>query len=108
MNNYLQKKLWFIFNLLKEKKCNKYSYKYCTDYPIAEFGDKEGELAPTRVCDVLSFDGNKMLYIKVYEKFYNLEEHGEEKTALVYVKSGYVYRSYFNSYWMKYYKKELD
>ena len=35
-----------------------------TDYPIIEFGDVEGELAPIRRCKIVAYDGDK--YAKVF------------------------------------------
>ena len=34
-----------------------------TDYPIIEFGDVEGQLAPVRKCRIVAYDGDK--YAKV-------------------------------------------
>lgn len=55
--------------------------KAFTDYPFIEFGDSVAEKAPIRMCDVLSFDGDKYCLIRI---------NGKIKT----VKSGYLYKKY--------------
>ena len=39
--------------------------KAWTDYPLAVLGDTEGQAAPVREIDVLSYDGNKYCRVKV-------------------------------------------
>jgi hypothetical protein len=39
--------------------------KTYTDFPIVELGDNEFSKAPIRECEVLSYDGNIMLQIKI-------------------------------------------
>ena len=51
-----------------------------TDYPFEELGDTLGKRAPTRPCEVLSWDGNKYCRVRVL---------GHEAE----IKVGYIYRS---------------
>ncbi|MDE2106871.1 MAG: hypothetical protein KGL39_57175, partial [Patescibacteria group bacterium] len=39
--------------------------KAWTDYPIERLGDKPGEFAPVRQCNVLSYDQDKYVWIEV-------------------------------------------
>lgn len=39
--------------------------KAWTDYPIIQLGDVGGQLAPIRLCDVLSYDGSLYCRIRV-------------------------------------------
>jgi hypothetical protein len=39
--------------------------KAYTDYPITELGDAPGLLAPVRACQVLAYDGDKLVTIDV-------------------------------------------
>lgn len=52
--------------------------KFYTDYPIVEFGDKPGCLAPIREVKILSDDGNK--YSKILVGGIQVE-----------IKTGYIY-----------------
>lgn len=38
---------------------------FYTDYPILALGDKPGEAAPIRECELLSYDGDKYVTVKV-------------------------------------------
>jgi hypothetical protein len=52
--------------------------KAYTDYPFTFLGDIEGQIAPIRECEVLSYDGDK--YCKII-----VEGHTTE------IKAGYIY-----------------
>jgi hypothetical protein len=39
--------------------------KAYTDYPIPAFGDTPGQEAPVRACEVLAYDGDKLVTIEV-------------------------------------------
>lgn len=56
--------------------------KAWTDYPIVELGDKEGQPAPVRECNVLSWDGDKYCDVEVagVKTFY--------KAAYIYQREG--------------------
>lgn len=49
-----------------------------TDYPILELGDKSGELAPIRECQILSWDSNKYCRVRIQD-------------LVLEIKSGYLY-----------------
>ena len=54
--------------------------KYWTDYPFTDLGDVDGHEAPVRECEIISYDSDKYVTIRVYgsEDIYD-------------IKSGYVY-----------------
>jgi hypothetical protein len=56
-----------------------------TDYPIIEFGDKEGKKAPIRRCKIINYDGDKYCEVEVIEN--NLRVFKE-------IKRGYIYNTY--------------
>ena len=56
--------------------------KAFTDYPFITLGDKEGEIAPIRECEVTGYDDDKYCTVVVLHK-------GAEHTQSI--KSGYIY-----------------
>ena len=56
--------------------------KTYTDFPITELGDNEFTKAPIRECEVLSYDDERSLYIKVENVFKTV------KRSFVYTKEG--------------------
>ena len=56
--------------------------KTYTDFPITELGDHESFKAPIRECEVLSYDGDILLYIKVENVLKNV------KRSFVYTTEG--------------------
>lgn len=52
---------------------------YYTDYPITELGDPPSHPAPLRICNILSYDG---------DKYCEVEIHGV-KTK---IKTGYIFK----------------
>jgi len=54
--------------------------KAYTDYPITELSDAPGALAPVRACQVLAYDGDKLVTIEV-------------AGVRCQVKAGYVYQT---------------
>lgn len=56
--------------------------KTYTDYPIIELGDHESFKAPLRECEVIAYDGDMLLYIKVENILKNV------KRSFVYTTEG--------------------
>jgi len=54
-----------------------------TDYPLKELGDTPGQEAPVRQVEVLGYDGDKYLTVRVGENFVT-----EVKRFYVYAESG--------------------
>ncbi len=52
--------------------------RYFTDYPIAELGDIAGERAPIRQVDLLDYDGDKYVTVRV-------------QGVIEHIKGGYIY-----------------
>lgn len=55
---------------------------YWTDYPFVELGDTSGMIAPVRECEVLSYDGDKYVRVKIGTL------HSEIKRGYVYMEPG--------------------
>jgi len=66
---------------IKEIKVNN---TYTTDYPILEFGDVPGEIAPTRECVVRENTLDKYITLDVYNQDTGIP-------CKAYIKSGYIY-----------------
>lgn len=54
-----------------------------TDYPIEDFGDEPHIEAPIRQCEIVDYDGDKYVEVKVYDR---------GNVAHASIKHGYVYR----------------
>lgn len=55
---------------------------YYTDYPITELGDESGKIAPIRPCEIISYDGDKYVDVRVGGVVTNF------KAGYVYLKRG--------------------
>ena len=60
-----------------------------TDYPITEYGDIEGEIAPIRKVKILTYDHDKYCDVMVYQ----VDDDGDLRATITNFKAGYLYKN---------------
>jgi hypothetical protein len=74
-----------------ERRGGSDAYPYRTDYPVAEFDDVPNEVAPTRSCRLVGWDGNKYCDVIVLDNRRSDYSDGLERVVRTSIKAGYIY-----------------